>query len=85
MDLEAHMDCEWCESVTDNEMELAINGFGQEVWVVYCDKCNKARAEIAQLMGDKGEPEMDAERLNETDHSENKLEMICDSLNTANK
>ena len=79
------MDCEWCESITDNEMELAVNAFGREVWVVYCDKCNKARAEIAKIMGDKGEPEMDAERLNETDQPyENPVKLVCDSLNREN-
>lgn len=74
------MVCEWCESITDNEMELVTNGYGKQVWVVYCDRCKKASEE----MGDKGEGESHAERLSETDHLEDVLEMICDSLNNAN-
>jgi len=45
------MECHWCERETDNEMELELNGNGVQVWVVYCDRCQKARDQ----MGDKGQ------------------------------
>jgi hypothetical protein len=36
------MECNWCERETDNEMVLELNGYGIEVWNVYCDECQKA-------------------------------------------
>lgn len=74
------MDCHWCESITDNEMELILNERGIEIWVVFCDRCKKAREE----MGDKGEGASHAERLNETDQFVASGKPICESLNTAN-
>jgi len=63
IDLEAHMECHWCECETDNEMELELNGFGVQVWVVYCDRCQKA----TDQMGDKAEGASHRERLRRVD------------------
>lgn len=47
------MDCNWCESITGNDMELELNDWGVLMWVVYCDRCQEARSGL----GNKGQDE----------------------------
>ena len=43
--------CFWCEKETNNPPEEIINGYGEKILVVFCDKHKKAREEAVELLG----------------------------------